>query len=372
MLLFEAIGGSGKSMLTWEWLTKHCTTSRGDWAGRFWYSFYEKGAVMATFCRQALAYMTKKPTKNFVKLRMPELSDRLFRELERRPWLIVLDGLERILVAYHRFDAAQLPDEEADTTADHIAKRGSCEAIRPEDDDLLRRLVTAAPSKILISSRLRPLALVNRCGSTMPGVRRESLPGLRPRDAEEMLRACGVDGDSQAIQRYLQQTCDCHPLVIGALAGLINNYVSDPGNFDQWIEDPNGGGAMDLADLDLVHRRNHILSAAIDALPMESSQLLGTLALLSGGADFETVKAFNPHAPLINKSGGLGTEVNTRQALAKLENTIHDLGSRGLLQYDRRGKKSDLHPVVRGVAAGKNGETGNRADRAESHRSFHR
>jgi len=36
VLLFEAIGGTGKSMLTWEWTTKHATNVRGDWAGRFW------------------------------------------------------------------------------------------------------------------------------------------------------------------------------------------------------------------------------------------------------------------------------------------------------------------------------------------------
>ena len=47
LLLFEAIGGNGKSMLTWEWTTNHATQVRDDWAGRFWYSFYERGAIMA-------------------------------------------------------------------------------------------------------------------------------------------------------------------------------------------------------------------------------------------------------------------------------------------------------------------------------------
>ena len=34
MLLFEAIGGTGKSMLTWEWITRHASGARADWAGR--------------------------------------------------------------------------------------------------------------------------------------------------------------------------------------------------------------------------------------------------------------------------------------------------------------------------------------------------
>ncbi len=47
LLLFEAIGGNGKSMLTWEWTTHHAVAARPadhPWAGRFWYSFYERGA----------------------------------------------------------------------------------------------------------------------------------------------------------------------------------------------------------------------------------------------------------------------------------------------------------------------------------------
>ena len=37
----------------------------------------------------------------------------------------------------------------------------------------------------------------------------------------------------------------------------------------------------------------------------------------------------------------------------KLIETVHDLERRGLLQYDEGAKRYDLHPVVRGVAAGK-------------------
>ena len=48
VLLYEAIGGAGKSMLTWEWVTKHTTDVRDDWAGRFWHSFYERAASSPT------------------------------------------------------------------------------------------------------------------------------------------------------------------------------------------------------------------------------------------------------------------------------------------------------------------------------------
>jgi hypothetical protein len=113
VLLFEAIGGAGKSILTWEWTNTHAAGVRQDWAGVFWYSFYEKGAIMADFCRRALAYMTRKPLEDFRKKKTPELAELLLHQLQDRPWLLIFDGLERVLVAYHRFDAAQLTDEQA-------------------------------------------------------------------------------------------------------------------------------------------------------------------------------------------------------------------------------------------------------------------
>ena len=296
LLLFEAIGGTGKSILTWEWVTKHATEVRGDWAGRFWYSFYEKGATMTDCCRRALAYMTGRSIERFRDRNTIELTQLLLHQLRERPWLLVLDGLERVLVAYHRFDAAQAPDDVAGTS-DEIAHRDPCAAISPEDDDLLRVLTSAQPSKILLTSRLVPRALLNRSNQPIPGAIHERLPGLRPADAETLFRACGVTGTSTEIQKYLKVNCDCHPLVIGVLAGLIVDYLPARGDFDAWVNDPRGGGQLNLADLDLVQKRNHILDAALAALPKKGRELLSTLALLSEPVDYVTLSALNPFLP---------------------------------------------------------------------------
>ena len=393
VLLFEAIGGAGKSMLTWEWTTRHAANVRGDWTGRFWYSFYEKGAVMADFCRRALAYITGQPLADFKKMKTAELSEQLLHHLRGSSWLLILDGLERVLVAYHRFDAAQLADEKAGTV-DEIAHRDPCSAIRPEDDDLLRALAAAAPSKILITSRLIPRILLNPAGQAIPGVLRERLPGLRPADAEALLRACGVAGTSQHIQDYLQSHCDCHPLVTGVLAGLINSYLPGRGDFDAWVDDPAGGGQLNLANLDLVGKQNHILYTALAALSEKCRQLLSTLALLSESVDYPTLSALNPHLPAEPEKveepdrpedGGLSQGMSDKEkeeaqqeyqsalrqrkdyeeamlarqqspefraAPKELSKTVHDLERRGLLQYDALAKRYDLHPVVRGIAAG--------------------
>ena len=167
--------------------------------------------------------------------------------------------------------------------------------------------------------------------------KRITLPGLRPSDAERLLRSCGIEGDSAAIQSYLTTNCDNHPLVIGILGGLINKPGPARGSLDAWAAHSEGGAKLDLASLDLIQRRNHILRAALDALLPASRQLLSTLALLSESVDYETLCAFDPHVPPDTK---------------KLAATVTDLEQRGLLQYDGRTRRHDLHPVVRGVAAG--------------------
>jgi hypothetical protein len=331
VLLFDAIGGSGKSMLAWEWTKAQDIQVRGNWAGLFWYSFYERGAIMADFCCRALAYITCQPLDTFRKLKTPELADRLLHQLRERRWLLVLDGLERVLVAYHRMDAAHVADEEAYQLADQIAHRDPCAAIRPEDDDLLHALAAANPSKVLITSRLVPRVLLNPARQPIPGVLRVALPGLQPADAEALLRSSGVTGASEAIQNYLRSHCDFHPLVTGILAGLINDYFPARGEFDAWAADPASGGQLNLANLDLIHRRDHILKAALAGVPKSGRQVLSVLALLSEAVDYATLTALSP----------------------KLRpDSIRDLELRGLLQFDRETGRYDLHAVVRGIAFG--------------------
>ena len=396
LLLFEAIGGSGKSMLTWEWTQNHAFSARPidtAWAGRFWYSFYERGAIMSDFCQRSLSYMTGRPLKDFARKKTAEMKDELLAQLHAKPWLLILDGLERVLVAYHRIDAAEVPDEEANFPTDKIANRNPCDAIRDEDTELLRALAAAAPSKILVSSRLTPRVFLNPSGQTIPGAKRITLPGLRPPDAEALLRSCGIEGNSADIQTYLTANCDNHPLIIGILGGLITNYLPARGNFDIWSSAANGGASLDLASLDLIQRRNHILHAAIGALSDSSRHLLSTLSLVPESVDYETLQAFNPYLPfkpeqpprpLHPKNQDIWESLTKWQKIKKLrqyrfdkaENAlarkviedeyrtiklgpaseklaaiVGDLEQRGLLQYDRQTRRYDIHPVVRSVAS---------------------
>jgi hypothetical protein len=392
MLLLEAIGGNGKSMLTWAWANGYAPGVRSDWAGRFWYSFYADGADMADFCRHALAYMTRQSREELRTKKRRELAKQLLSELHARPWLLILDGLERALVSHHRIDAGAVADNELDNPTDKIVNRDPYSAIHTEDDDLLHYLAAAAPSKVLVSSRLVPRVLLNAANQPILGVRCISLRGLLPPDAEALLRSHRIDGSSEQIQRYLAASCDCHPLVIGAIAGLINSYLPDRGNFDAWIAAPDGGGRLNLADLDLRERSSHILSAAFAAAPEKGKQLLFTLALLPESADYSLLSALNPHLPpepeeveepenpaespewskmwawtkaklrkqyqsALARRKEYESAVRARlesaefaAAAKELERTVLDLERRGLLQYDRDARRYDIHPVVRAVA----------------------
>ncbi|MSP00201.1 MAG: DUF4062 domain-containing protein [Acetobacteraceae bacterium] len=412
MMLFEAIGGMGKSMVTWEWITNHADQDRPGWAGLFWYSFYERGADMGDFCVTALTYITGRPRQEFVTRPIRDLAEELLRHLREQRYLLVLDGLERVLAAYNRSDAAQLSDDEAEESLGATGK-SPIDCIRPDDDEFLGWLRTAAPSKILISSRLMPRALLNAFGQPVPGVRHTMLRGLDPRDAEQMLRDAGIDGNSDQMRRYLEERFGCHPLLVGIVGGLVLKYMRAPGHFDIWVDDPSDGGAVNLANPDIEKRRKHILKLAFDGLDGMTHQLLTRIAMISTTVAWDVLAALNPALPpqpeaveqpvppdiegdmqlkvLRHRLAGTvmqqqrfrllqeiaarhrvlerPTEVIRRAYAAYqasltayrqsaavrtaerwLNAALTDLETRGLLQCNRQTGMFDLHPVVRGYA----------------------
>ena len=216
------------------------------------------------------------------------------RQLQARPWLLVLDGLERVLVAYQRYDAAQVADEEAGRI-DEIAYRDPAAAIRPLDDELLHALAGASPSKVLITSRLVPRVLLNRAGQPIPGVRHERLAGLRPADAEALLRACGVHGDSRLIQDYLRRHCDCHPLVTGVGGRPGPGLPARPRQLRRLGRRPRPRRpAATSASSTWSRSATTSCSRRWPPCPDKDRQLLSTLALLSEAADYDLLAALNP------------------------------------------------------------------------------
>ena len=99
ILSVVAIGGMGKSALTWKWFQDIAPHEMQPLSGRMWWSFYESDASFEHFVTRALAYVSKRTKEELQKLSRLEQEAQLLSILDQEPYLIVLDGLERILLA---------------------------------------------------------------------------------------------------------------------------------------------------------------------------------------------------------------------------------------------------------------------------------
>jgi tetratricopeptide (TPR) repeat protein len=132
------------------------------------------------FFFSAQAAVSKQPREAIQALPRLEREERLLSLLDREPYLLVLDGLERILQAYARMDAAHLADEDLDRqTANFVAGALGLPAsaaqsfigehrlrktTNPSIGAFLRKLVVLRASRILISTRLFPADLQTDAG----------------------------------------------------------------------------------------------------------------------------------------------------------------------------------------------------------------
>lgn len=395
VLVVEAIGGAGKSAMTWQWAQDRAPAAIPGLAGRLWWSFYEGSASMTRFLQELIVYTSGRPIRHVKKLGQAELADMAIASMREHPYLVVLDGFERLLAAYQRFDPSKLRDEEVDT--------GQRLLIEPQTDDIVRRFAAAGPSKIMISTRLMPTALQSRSGQQIPGVQHLRLPGLTDADTSILLARLGVHGNESAITGFFSSLGN-HPLLIGIIAGLVADYRPEPGGFDRWLEDPAAGGALRVPGLDLTQRSTHILAAALDGLGEWPRQLLGWFSALAGTVSWSDLEGINkyqpkPPAPIQPNLDSLGPRPTPpdemrylpwgeqakealRQYEAKLEawnlarsrlieqarrkqlaewqatepvgqarvlldSALKDLEDRGLLWWDRSCNSYDLHPIVR-------------------------
>jgi hypothetical protein len=90
---FVAIGGMGKSALTWKWFNQIAPNEMKPLAGRLWWNFYESDATFENFLNRALCYVSGDSEDAVRALPLPEREALLLRRLGEKPYLFVLDGL---------------------------------------------------------------------------------------------------------------------------------------------------------------------------------------------------------------------------------------------------------------------------------------
>ncbi|MEM8557456.1 MAG: DUF4062 domain-containing protein [Bacteroidota bacterium] len=351
-----AIGGMGKSALTWTWFNEVAPQEMTPLAGRLWWSFYESDATYENFVTRALAYVSRRSLDEVSGMSFPEQEDLLLRILDREPFLLVLDGLERILTAYTRQDAAFLSNDDIDEeTANYVAgalglpesagqsyvgKHKLRLAADPRAGRFIRRLARVGASRTLASTRLYPADIQTRGGRPLPGCFALFLPGLSDQDALALWREHGARGSRETMLPVFK-TFDKHPLLIQLLAAEVAEDREAVGDFDKWRElhpdfDPFG--------LPLVQVQSHVLLQAMQGLSGAELQTLRTIAGFRMPASLDTLKS------LLVRTNDDADPVSTPFAtLVDLDAALTALEDQGLLGWDRRANRYDLHPIVRGV-----------------------
>jgi tetratricopeptide (TPR) repeat protein len=345
-----AIGGMGKSALTWKWFNDIAPNEMKPLAGRMWWSFYESDATFENFIIRALAYVTGRAREDIEKNTKPgEREDQLLATLDREPFLLALDGLERILIAYARMDANRLADDDLDQqTANVVAgaiglPKSAAQSFigqhllrktaDPRAGNFLRKLARVRASRVLVSTRLYPADLQTVVSEPIAGSLAHFIRGLSDDDAVNLWRKLGVSGSRDELLR-LFHIFDSHPLLIQALAGEIAHYHRRPGDFDIWRSNHPD---FDPFSLPMEQRKSHVLAFALRDLDESARKALHTIAAFRMPASYDTLVAV-----LVGEDKTLPNE-------NALDFTLTELEDRGLLGWDKRGNRYDLHPIVRGV-----------------------
>ncbi|MET0626149.1 MAG: DUF4062 domain-containing protein [Pyrinomonadaceae bacterium] len=345
-----AVGGMGKSALTWKWFNDIAPQEMRPLAGRLWWSFYESDATFENFVTRALAYTTRRPLDEVQQIPAPDRETQLLAALDREPHLLVLDGLERILIAYARMDAAHLSDDDYDKrTANFVANAyGLPESAAqsftgehrlrktadPRAGSFLRKLSNVRASRILVSTRLYPADLQSMTDNPLPGCFAAFLPGLADDDALDLWRAFGATGARDSLLPLFQRA-DNHPLLIQALASEVARYRPAPGDFDAWRR---AHPDFNPSALPLVQVKSHVLAFALRGLDDKAQQVLRTIAAFRMPAGYDTLVALL-----------IGKRKKPCRNERELDEMLTELEDRGLLGWDKRANRYDLHPLVRGV-----------------------
>ncbi|MGH3867641.1 MAG: DUF4062 domain-containing protein [Pseudonocardiaceae bacterium] len=349
VLALLAIGGMGKSALAWKWFHDIAPQQLPTLAGRVWWSFYETDARFDNFVLRTLGYVTGRSVEELRTLRAPEREEELLGILDRDPYLVVLDGVERLLLAYSRSDASRLADDDLDEQTAHrvagaMGLPPSAAAsftgqsrlritVDPRTGVFLRRLAGLRSSRVLLTSRLFPRDLQTVTTEPVPGAQAYFLEGLTDTDAVSLWGALGVTG-SQAELIKLFATFGNYPLLIRALAGEVARFRPAPRDFVAWrLANP----GFDPFSLPLVQRKAHVLEYALGGLTEQELRVLHTVAAFRWPTVFLTLAAL-----LVGDDQPCATPV-------ELDRVLTDLEDRGLLGWDRVSNRYDLHPVVRGV-----------------------
>jgi len=328
LLVLRALGGFGKSALTWHWLLHDVDPVQ--WPRVVWWSFYEGDTSFERFVTETVHYLD--PSSALSVSPREQLSF-LLRALHSRGSLLILDGFERALRAFGGLNAAYQGDET-------VSAAGERDCLSALADAFLRNTASlpGIKAKVLLTSRLRPAPLETRDGIFLQGCREEELIQLQPADAVAFFLAQGIRGGRAEIESACAPY-GYHPLSLRLLAGLIVGDLQHPGDIA-------AAQRLDVSG-DLVQRQHHVLEQAYMSLGPARQELLSRIACFRSPVSYEALNVLSgTESPVSDTLAVSRGEAGQRTLDANLRNLIE----RGLLHRDLVANRFDLHPIVRRYA----------------------
>ena len=312
LLSLVGMGGLGKSALAWYWVHQDLPQEGLDLAGTLWWSFYERDAGFDSFVSHALTYASAGEADPSDAPSDYERIQWLRGYLHDNPFLLILDGVERVLRAYARLDAAY--------RGCHLEQEGGEAHLLcadPRAGQLLQALCARGmQTKTLLTTRLHPKEL-----DGLAGCRREDLARLHPDDAVDFLRSQGVRGPRNELMHACERY-EFHPLCLRLLSGVIREDPARPGDIAVGAESQLGGA--------LRRREHHILNLSYDTMAEDRRALLSRMAAMRSSLDYQQAMVLSSY-----------------ENEEELKDALRELVARGLLLWDRENVRYDLHPIVR-------------------------
>jgi DNA-binding transcriptional regulator of glucitol operon len=311
LLVLEAIGGMGKTALSWVWLHEEVLERRAELDGVFWWSFYED--PFETFLEHLYHYVTSKAVKVERGVLESGAVAILNSILHNNRFMLILDGFERALRGYASMRAMYTQEKglSRQKAGEDDWDEHQRECVHPHAGRFLKALVSAK-TRTLMTTRLFPAAL-----EEISGVKHEFLSGLSRSDAVRFLKSEGIEGTRAQMERA-GEIYDFHPLMLKQLSSAIRKKRK-----------------KDIADafkLNLIDEKepHKILNKSFELLDASEKKVATAASVFRSSFDFNTARALFPEM-----------DENT------LWEVLLGLQQLGFVFYDEREKRFDFHPIMR-------------------------
>jgi tetratricopeptide (TPR) repeat protein len=313
MVSVIAIGGMGKTALAWYWLMEDILGSDEQPRKIVWWSFYDRESSFGRFLKKAIECFCDDEVDWSSLESTRDQMEFLYKILCNNRFLLVLDGVERVLRAYYNLGSPYQGDEIKED------ERGDFRAcIEPNCGRFLQWLASGnLRTKTLLTSRLYPKEL-----DELAGCLRKDLTQMGKEDAVEFFKRQGVKGTRAEIE-IACESVGYHPLYLRLLSGMIVHDPKNPRDIKEWLK-------YDLIS-ELKGKEGHnILELAYNALNEKKQKFISRLSAFRTPMDYDAVSIFNDFG---------GEE--------KINDVLIELEGRGMLFRDEKSNKFDLHPIVR-------------------------